>query len=99
MYRTAGRDRMFIHDATLVGLRGYLGDAMIPPGQDVVATTIDTLAQDTAAVIQATTTPNQPPTYKGQPIYPPAASAGIGVGMLLAVGVGVFILAAAMKGR
>lgn len=75
------------------GLSGLgLGDATTD-----VTTTIDTLAQDAAAVMQASSSPNVVPTYGGQPIFPTATQAGIGVGTAVLVGVGVFLLARMLR--
>jgi hypothetical protein len=62
-----------------------------------VTTTIDTLAQDAAAVMQASSNPNVVPTYKGSPIFGTATQTGISVGAALAVGVGVFLLARMLR--
>jgi hypothetical protein len=69
-------------------------NTMLPhQGLGDVPATIDTLAQDAAAVIQATTNPNQAPSYAGAPIFPVSAQTGITVGTALALGVGIYILA------
>jgi hypothetical protein len=93
MYPIAVRDRFLINEPTLQGLnhmgRSGLGDA--------VSTTIDTLAQDAAAIIQASSDPNKPPVYGGVPIYPTAAQTGIGVGAALLLGLGVYVLVRALR--
>jgi hypothetical protein len=78
------------------GLSG-LEDAGLGDATADVSTTIDTLAQDAAAVIQASSNPNVPPTYKGTPIFGTATQTGITVGTALAVGVGVFLLARMLR--
>lgn len=92
MYPVAIRDRFLINDPTLQGL-AHLGQS----SSDQVTTTIDTLAKDAAAVIQAGSAPSQVPWYGGGPLYPTATTAGLGAGALILIGLGVFLLVRAAR--